>query len=166
MLRYANQERQTVGSHRGRAFPVGLPTLNSNMLNNNQRRTIHIAALAVICGWALILVDVLILAGVFIFCLATGQSAEKVATQFAIIFLVCSFFFIFSGVIYFVLQFFVKCPNCGFLLLKNPQGVKNRELQYPSTVTLGSNRWSRQIVRSLRENRIQCLQCHRDYEIN
>ena len=62
----------------------------------------------------------------------------------------------------------VKCPECGWLLLRNPKGMGNPsfKLKTDAPKVKGVNTWTYQVLRGKREGRIMCICCGTDFDIS
>jgi hypothetical protein len=135
------------------------------MLNSTQRRIIRISALAVACAWILLGAAILFVVWFVIWCLSAGAAKYMIPRRFTMVMLAWLGAFVLSGITYFFLQVLVKCPGCGLLLLKNPLVKENRKIRYSVPWALECNRVSFQVVRALREQKIRCVQCRRDFDL-
>jgi len=61
----------------------------------------------------------------------------------------------------------VRCPSCGFMILRNPKGMGPSDFQpHPSCKRIkGFNVWSYQIIRAVTKNRIMCIKCGQDFDL-
>lgn len=124
---------------------------------------IRVGSWAVVLGWVMFgfwMISIAIMAAFDLF----GNS-RITASHFS-----CKLMFVFFGLFllfglsYLLLFFRVKCPSCGFMILRNPKGIGPSNFDaHPSCKKVrGFNAWSYQIVRAIRRHRIRCIKCGQD----
>jgi hypothetical protein len=88
--------------------------------------------------------------------------------------------FLFGIARFFQLTFRAKCPQCGWTLLRNPKGMGPTAFTFSPACPHGTahlfglrflpsrrvNPWGVQILRAEKENKIMCLQCGKDFDLN
>jgi|GEM_PF-7009690 DNA-directed RNA polymerase subunit RPC12/RpoP len=75
---------------------------------------------------------------------------------------------LFAGfLVYLPLMLSVKCPRCGWRLLRNPKNTANRFVYHPSCKRIKGliNPWGYQMARAAWTKKCRCVRCGQDYDL-
>ena len=136
-------------------------------LSKKEKLLTWAGSLAVVGMWISIFFAFLFLIIIICYDSVVGTSNVKLTTSSTLLILSVNALLVVCGAIYIVFVFMVKCPSCKFQLLRNTKGLGPVNFKpHPSCPQKkGYSPWSYQIWNVLKNRKIKCLRCGRDFNL-
>jgi hypothetical protein len=136
-------------------------------LSKKEKLWAWIGSLAIVGAWIAILFAFVFLVILIGYDFAVGSSNVKLTTATTLFLLSINALIVIFGAIYVFFVFLIKCPSCKFQLLRNTKGLGPTSFQpHPSCPKKkGYSPWSYQIWNVVKNRKIKCLQCGRDFDL-
>ncbi len=138
-----------------------IPPMNVFPSVTPSKTAVLIACLCVLVGWALFVLMLFFMLGLFNALAAGMPSRTPISNAGLATILGIGGLLSLCSLTYFVLALSLRCPHCTYQFLKNPKGFGSTGFSYhPSCPRIrGFNPWSYQITRFLRSRRMRCIKC-------
>lgn len=133
-------------------------------LAKRDKRYLRLGIVSVRIAWsALIMLALLVLIVMF----GGAFRITIMHVSFARLFVATVAVFLLSAGLWLVSMFRVKCPECDWMLLRNPKGMGPSGFQaHLSCAKIrGFSAWSYQIMHASKADRFKCIRCGAEYEI-